>query len=302
MKIIDRIQSGLTLSFEVYPPKADKPLDPLLQTLDRLYSLAPDFISCTFGAMGSNKGRNMEVVRSIQASGQCEALSHYTCVGNTRADVLAALSDYADAGVENLLALRGDFPAGVSATQGEFEHANELIAFIRSHTSRFSLAAACYPEKHLLAESIDADIDALLKKQDAGAAFLMTQLCYSVENYLKFIERARKRGVSLPIVAGVLPLLKKDGLVRMTLSNGCSIPAEVAALVGRYGESEESFRAAGHDFTVSLVQRLIREGASGIHLYTLNRFEDVADLVCDAGLREKTVSQDNAFSLNHNTL
>lgn len=290
MKIIDRIQSGLTLSFEVFPPKADKPLEPLLDTLEQLYSLNPDFISCTYGAMGSNKGRNLEVVRSIQQSGKCEALSHYTCVGNRREDVLSALSDYAEAGVENLLALRGDFPAGVAETKGDFAHANELIAFIRSQTSRFSLAAACYPEKHLLAESTDADIDALLKKQDAGADFLMTQLCYSVENYLRFIDRARKRGVSLPIVAGVLPLLKKDGLVRMTLSNGCSIPAEVASLVGRYGAEEESFRAAGHEFTVSLVQRLIREGANGIHLYTLNRFEDVADLVRDAGIREKSES------------
>ncbi|PKM40520.1 MAG: 5,10-methylenetetrahydrofolate reductase [Firmicutes bacterium HGW-Firmicutes-9] len=288
MKIIDRIQSGLTLSFEVFPPKADKPLEPLHDTLEQLYSLNPDFISCTYGAMGSNKGRNLEVVRSIQQSGKCEALSHYTCVGNSREDVLSALSDYTEAGVENLLALRGDFPAGVAETKGDFAHANELIAFIRSQTSRFSLAAACYPEKHLLAESMDSDIDALLKKQDAGADFLMTQLCYSVENYLRFIDRARKRGVTLPIVAGVLPLLKKDGLVRMTLSNGCSIPAEVASLVGRYGAEEESFRAAGHEFTVSLVQRLIQEGANGIHLYTLNRFEDVADLVRDAGIREKS--------------
>jgi methylenetetrahydrofolate reductase (NADPH) len=287
MKIIDRIQSGPTLSFEVFPPKSDKPLKPLLGTLKQLYALTPDFISCTYGAMGSNKGRNLEVVRSIQESETCEALSHYTCVGNSRADVLSALAEYESAGVENLLALRGDFPAGVEQTNGDFSHANELISFIRAQTNRFSLAAACYPEKHLLADSLDADIDALLKKQDAGAAFLMTQLCYSVENYLRFIDRARKRGVVLPIVAGVLPLLKKDGLVRMTLSNGCSIPAEVATLVGRYGENEESFRAAGHAFTVSLVQRLIKEGTSGIHLYTLNRYTDVAELVFDAGIREK---------------
>ncbi|HML66972.1 MAG TPA: methylenetetrahydrofolate reductase [Clostridia bacterium] len=287
MKIIDRIQSGLTLSFEVFPPKSDKPLDPLLATLEQLYTLSPDFISCTYGAMGSNKGRNLEVVKSIQQSGRSEALSHYTCVGNSKDDVLAALRDYESVGVENLLALRGDFPAGAMQTNGDFSHANELISFIRSRTDRFSLAAACYPEKHLLAESMDADINALKKKQDAGAAFLMTQLCYSVENYLRFIDRARKRRITLPIVAGVLPLLKKDGLVRMTLSNGCSIPAEVAALVGRYGESEESFRTAGHAFTVSLVQRLIQEGSSGIHLYTLNRFEDVANLVFDAGIRAK---------------
>ncbi|NLI53113.1 MAG: 5,10-methylenetetrahydrofolate reductase [Clostridiales bacterium] len=287
MKIIDRIRKGTTLSFEVFPPKADKPLEPLMETLDRLYSLSPDFISCTYGAMGSNKGRNLEVVSAIQQRGACEALSHYTCVGNSRADVSAALEEYERAGVENLLALRGDFPVGVEKKNGDFLYANELISFIRQRTDRFCLAAACYPEKHLLADTMEKDIDALLKKQDAGASYFMTQLCYNVEGYLRFVEHARRRGVTLPIVAGILPLLKKDGLVRMTLSNGCSIPADVSSLVGRYGEDEESFRAAGHAFTVELVRRFLSEGVDGIHLYTLNRYEDVASLVFDADLRKK---------------
>ena len=201
------------------------------------------------------------------------------------------MQSYAGAGVTNLLALRGDFPAGVAHTNGDFSHANELISFIRNTTDHFCLGAACYPEKHLLADSLERDIDALKQKQDAGASFLITQLCYSVENHLRFVDRARKRGITLPVIAGVLPLLKKDGLVRMTLSNGCSIPAEVAALVGRYGESEEGFRAAGHAFTVSLVNRFLQEGASGIHLYTLNRYEDVADVVFDAGIRSKAESR-----------
>jgi len=291
MNIIDQIRIGPTLSFEVFPPKLQKPIEPLIETLEKLYALKPDFISCTYGAMGSNKGRNLEVVSGIQHGGRSEALSHYTCVGNSKQDVQQALQSYADAGVTNLLALRGDFPAGVAHTNGDFSHANELISYIRNTTDRFCLGAACYPEKHLLADSLERDIDSLKQKQDAGASFLITQLCYSVENYLRFVERARSRGVTLPIVAGVLPLLKKDGLVRMTLSNGCSIPAEVAALVGRYGESEESFRAAGHAFTVSLVNRFLQVGVSGIHLYTLNRYEDVADVVFDAGIRSRAESQ-----------
>ena len=287
MKLIDRINQQTTLSFEVFPPKADKPLEPLLETLSQLYRLTPDFINCTYGAMGSNKGRNLEVVTSIQQSGVCEALSHYTCISSHREDVLQALAEYSDAGVENLLALRGDFPAGVEQTQGDFAHANELIAFIRSQTDRFCIAGACYPEKHLLAGTLEQDIDALLLKQEAGASYLLTQLCYSVENFLRFRDRAYARGVHLPILVGILPLLKKDGLVRMTLSNGCSIPAEVSALVGRYGASEESFHDAGHAFTVELVQRYLREGAEGIRLYTLNRYSDVANVVFDAELRPR---------------
>ena len=287
MKLIDRIHKQKTLSFEVFPPKSDKPLEPLLETLSQLYRLTPDFINCTYGAMGSNKGRNLEVVTSIQHSGVCEALSHYTCISSHREDVLQALAEYSDADVENLLALRGDFPAGVEQTQGDFAHANELIAFIRSQTDRFCIAGACYPEKHLLAGTLEQDIDALLLKQEAGASYLLTQLCYSVENFLRFRDRAYARGVHLPILVGILPLLKKDGLVRMTLSNGCSIPAEVSALVGRYGASEESFHDAGHAFTVELVQRYLREGAEGIHLYTLNRYSDVANVVFDAELRPR---------------
>lgn len=292
MKLIERIKDHKTLSFEVFPPKADKPLEPLLDTLRQINRLEPDFISCTYGAMGSNKGRNLEVVTDIQKSGVCEALSHYTCVGNSREDVLTALSDYASAGVGNLLALRGDFPAGAAHTQGYFSHANELISFIRSNTDQFCISGACYPEKHLLANSLDHDIDALLLKQEAGASYLISQLCFSVENFLRFRDRAYSRGLRLPIVVGVLPLLKKDGLVRMTLSNGCSIPAEVSALVGRYGESEESFHDAGHAFTVDLVQRFLQEGADGIHLYTLNRYSDVENVVFDAELRPRTKKAD----------
>ena len=287
MKLIDRIKQKTTISFEVFPPKLDKPLEPLLETLSQLYRLSPDFINCTYGAMGSNKGRNLEVVTSIQQSGVCEALSHYTCISSHREDVLQALTEYSDAGVENLLALRGDFPAGVEQTQGDFAHANELISFIRSQTDQFCIAAACYPEKHLLAGSLEQDIDALLLKQEAGASYLITQLCFSVEAYLRFRDRAYARGLRLPIVVGLLPLLKKDGLIRMTLSNGCSIPAEVSALVGRYGENEESFRDAGHAFTVQLVRRFLNEGANGIHLYTLNHYSDVANVVFDAGLRTR---------------
>ncbi len=117
---------------------------------------------------------------------------------------MQALEEYSAAGVQNLFALRGDFPKDAQKKQGDFSHANELIGYILARQPSLCIAGACYPEKHLLADSLDADIDALLKKQDAGASFLMAQLCYSVENYLRFLERARKRGVTLPIIAGVL--------------------------------------------------------------------------------------------------
>lgn len=285
MQIIERLKERKTLSFEVFPPKADRPIEPLLGTLEQIYGFSPDFISCTYGACGTNKGRNLDVVRSIQQRSACEALSHFTCVGHTQEDVFDALNEYAAAGVNNLLALRGDFPAGFRGTNGDFAHANELISYVRRTFPRFGLAAACYPEKHLWADSLDEDITNLLKKQDAGASFLITQLCYDAGAVEAFLRRIRARGVCLPVVAGVLPILNKDGLIRMSLSNGCSLPAEVAALIGRYGDDEVAFREEGKGFTVRLIERLIDAGVGGIHLYTLNRYDDVADVVNASGLR-----------------
>ena len=165
--------------------------------------------------------------------------------------------------LKTLLALRGDIPKGAKKVNSDFAHANELIAFILQNEPSLCIAAACYPENISLPTHWNGISTMLLKKQDAGASFLMTQLCYSVENYLRFLEAARKRGVTLPIIAGILPILKPDGLVRMTLSNGCSIPKEVAALVGRYGEDEKAFRAAGHAYIVELVQKFMKRMLPG---------------------------------------
>ncbi len=284
MHLSELLRRKTALSFEVFPPKLDHPIEPLLDTLEKLYAFRPDFISCTYGACGSNKGRNLDIVASIQKRGVCEALSHYTCVGNSQQDISNALDEYVSIGVNNLLALRGDFPNGAANAAGAFSYASELIAFIRDRWPSVCIAAGCYPEKHLLADSLESDIGHLLEKQEAGASVLMSQLCYHPEALFRFRDLAHKRGVVLPIVVGVLPVIRKDGLIRMTLSNGCSIPAELSELIGRYGDDEAAFRSAGRDFTVRLIERYRSEGVDGIHIYTLNRYEDVAGIVAGAGL------------------
>lgn len=287
MKIIDEIRSHMTLSFEVFPPKLDQPVEPLMATLDHLYALEPDYISCTYGAGGSNKGRNLEICRSIQNSRQTVPLTHFTCIGQTRDDVRRGVQEYVDMGLTNILALRGDLPDGWTNTRGAFEHADGLIAYLRERFKGLCVAAACYPEKHIRSDTMEADIAYMRNKEDAGADFFVTQMCHDVDAYSRFIENVRKAGVTRPIILGLMPILNKDGIVRMTLQNGCSIPADLAAIIGKYGANMDDFRKAGKEYTVRQIHRYMTAGVDGLHLYTLNRHADITEIVRAAGLRPK---------------
>ena len=285
MKIIDILEKRMTFSFEVFPPKEDKPIEPLLETLARLYVFGPDFVSCTYGAGGTNKGRNVEICSAIKKGNKAEPVTHFTCIGNTRNDIVGALEEYTKLGIENILAMRGDLPAGWEGTRGDFSYADGLIAFIRQKFPHFCISAACYPEKHIEAPDFTSDIAHLRFKQDCGASFLMTQLCHDVNAYKRFVERIRAARVTLPVIVGVMPVLAKDPIIRMTLSNGCSIPGELAALIGKYGEKPEDFKKAGKEYTVKQIHEYIDAGINGLHIYTLNKHEDVSDILLAAGIR-----------------
>ncbi len=273
------LKGGMSLSFEVFPPKEDRPLEPLLATLESLYAFEPDFISCTYGAGGTNKGRSLEICEAISRAGRSYALAHFTCVGNTREGIARELEGYRAAGVKSVLALRGDLPAGWEGTRGDFEHSSELMEYIRELDGGLTIGAACYPEKHIAAPSFEADIDALLLKQRAGAGFAISQLCYDPEGYARFIEKARKKGFNLPVAIGIMPVLSRDGLLRMTLSNGCSIPAALSEIIGKYSDRPEEFKRAGKEYTAALIDRFLKEDIAGIHLYTLNNRTDAAEVL-----------------------
>ena len=283
MRIKNILDSHRSFSLEVFPPKSDQPLEPLLDTLNHLYSFRPDFISVTYGAGGTNRGRNMEVLRSILNSGRTEVMAHFTCIGSSREQISSAIQDYSDAGVENVLALRGDLPKGWLGTNGDFHHADELIRFLSSTHPQFSIGAACYPETHIEATSQESDLDVLLYKQDAGAEFFVSQLCHDPDAFLRFRDHAKSRGISVPILVGVMPVLSKDPIIRMAVSNGCSIPASLSSIIGKYGDSPDSFRSAGKDFTVSLIRQYLNSGVDGIHVYTMNRYRDVSDILENSG-------------------
>lgn len=283
MKITDLLKTKNTFSFEVFPPKADVPLDALEETLSRLYVCDPDFISITYGAGGSNEGRSVDVCRSVRESGHT-AMPHFTCIGNTRETIDTYIEHYLDLGIENVLLLRGDLPKGWTGTKGDFAHADSLIAYFCEKHPNLSLGAACYPEIHVESETPEEDVKYLRRKQEMGAGFLMAQLCHDVTAFERFIEAIQRAGVTIPVVVGIMPILSRAGVIRMTLSNGCSIPAELAAIIGKYEFDEDGFLQAGKEFTARLIERYIDAGVCGLHLYTLNKHKDVLEIISHCGI------------------
>ncbi|MCI1945953.1 MAG: methylenetetrahydrofolate reductase [Clostridium luticellarii] len=290
MKVSEIMRQRMSFSFEVFPPKADKPLDNLLDTLEHLYVFNPDFISCTYGAGGTNAGRNVEVCSAIAKSGRTIPVTHFTCIGNSREDIRKSLHTYLDKGVNHILALRGDFPEGWQGTRGDFNYANELVEFIKKNFPEFCIAAAGDPEKHFQADSFEEDIAHLRVKQDAGADYIMTQLCHDVEQYKWWVDKIRKAGVSLPIDVGLMPVLSKDPIIRMTVSNGSSIPRELAEIIARYGDNPEDFKKAGKEYTIKQIYSFINAGINGLHIYSLNRWKDVTDILNESGIRNLNTS------------
>ena len=276
----------MSFSFEVFPPKTDAGMANLKETIKHYYQFKPDFISCTYGAGGTSAGRNLEVCQSLKADGLSEVMTHFTCIGNTRQQIDSAIKEYRSLQIENILAMRGDLPAGWEGTNGDFSNADGLIRHIKTEFPDFCIAAACYPEKHFTAPSFEADIAHLRSKQDNGAEFLMSQLCHDVDAFAAFVYRIGEAGVTIPVVIGVMPALDKDALIRMTLSNGCSIPAELATIIGRYGDKPDEFKKAGIEYTVKQIHRFMAAGIGGLHIYTLNKWEDVETILAESGIRK----------------
>jgi len=283
MKIAELLNQKRTLSFEVFPPKDEVPLDGIKNTLEHLYGFKPDFISCTYGAGGSKRGRNIELCEVVLKSGNT-VMPHLTCVGHNRDEMKKIIKEYSDRGFENVLALRGDLPDGWDNTKGDFSHADELIAFLNAEFPRICISAAAYPEKHINAPSMETDIAYLRSKQDKGAEFIITQLCHDVSAFQRFLEKIRKAGITIPVIAGIMPVLSCEPIIRMTIFNGCSIPAELASIIGKYQKDPASFTRAGIEYTVTQLHRYIAAGVNGLHLYTLNRWEKITEVLNAAGL------------------
>ncbi|MFZ2541437.1 MAG: methylenetetrahydrofolate reductase [NAD(P)H] [Gallionella sp.] len=257
-------------SFEFFPPQTPEGVAKLSSARKQLAQLRPEFFSVTFGAGGSTQERTLETVQQIKAEGY-NAAPHLSCVGSTRGNIIAMLNAYKDMGINRIVALRGDLPSGM-ATTGEFKYANELVSFIRAQTGdHFHIEVAAYPEFHPQAKSAHEDILNFKRKVAAGANSAITQYFYNADSYFYFVDECRKLSVTLPIVPGIMPIVKFAQLARFSDACGADIPRWMRRTLEGYGDDIESVQAFGLDVVTQLCERLIAGGAPGLHFYTLNQ-------------------------------
>lgn len=265
----------MKLFFEVYPPKTEEGLPKLYAELDKLMELKPDMISVTHGANGSNVGRQLEVLRYIKEHG-CPAMANVTCIDKTKEDIRRFVEQIESIGVDRIMAIRGDIPRGRIGTGGDCQHANELIRCIRNYTD-VPVAAACYPEGHIEDISPDDNLWAEFGKEQAGADLFISQMCYEVD--------AIKKEYQCDTVIGIMPVLDRERVTEMALKNGVSIPKELARIMGRYWDDPDGFRKAGKEYTVKIANWLIGNGTDKFQIFTMNRADDVIEIVRKAGIR-----------------
>lgn len=260
----------LPLSFEFFPPKTPEGVVKLRAVRAQLYAMKPEFCSVTYGAGGSTQAGTFSAVREIQQEG-VSAASHFSCIGATRDSVRTQLAELKAMGVRRLVALRGDLPSGYGIG-GEFHYASDLVAFIREETGRdFHVEVAAYPEVHPQARSAEADMQAFVTKVQAGADSAITQYFFSAEAYFRFVEDARAKGLSLPIVPGIMPITSSTQLMRFSDACGAEIPRWIRLRLQGFGDDTASIKAFGLDVVAQLCERLQAGGAPALHFYTMNQ-------------------------------
>jgi methylenetetrahydrofolate reductase (NADPH) len=257
-------------SIEFFPPNTHEGVEKLRAVRAQLAQLGPAFFSVTHGAGGSTRDKTVATVLEIQREG-LPAAAHLSCIGSTRDSIREMLKSYRDAGISRLVALRGDLPSGMG-DPGEFRYANELVEFIRAETGdRFRIEVACYPEYHPQAKSPEADLQAFVRKVNAGADAAITQFFYNPDAYFAFVESVRGAGVEVPIVPGIMPFHNFSKILRFGEGCGAEVPRWVRIKMEKYYDDAASIRAFGLDVVTSLCERLLAGGAPGLHFYTLNQ-------------------------------
>ena len=274
MRIDEILNAGQPVfSFEFFPPKTPAGERNLYAALAELRSLEPSFVSVTYGAGGSTREKTIEIVKRIREQYGLEAMAHFTCVGATVPELHETLDEMEQAGIDNVLALRGDPPAGQefwTQTEGGLEYSRELVELIDDGYP-FAIGAACFPETHIHAESPEADLEHLAEKVRAGVDFLITQLFFDNALYFDFLSRARAIGIEVPIIPGVMPITHAGQVERMAKMCGASIPERLGHELHARAEDPEAVLAFGVAYATLQCAELLAAGAPGIHFYTLNR-------------------------------
>lgn len=267
------------LSFEIFPPKKDDELKNIEPTLDILSELKPDYISVTFGAGGSsNNNKTIELARKIKDVYHIEPVVHLTCLAYTKDEIDSFVKEIQAAGIENILALRGDINPNAPA-KDDFRYASELIEYLKPKTD-FCIAGACYPEDHPNSPNHVSEMINLKKKVDAGADYLLSQLFFDNDNFYRFEEDARIAGIDVPITPGIMPVINAAQIQRMVTTCGATLPQRFEKIIAKYSDNKEALFDAGMAYAMSQIIDLLTSGVDGIHLYTMNN-PRVARTICD---------------------
>jgi methylenetetrahydrofolate reductase (NADPH) len=282
-------------SFELFPPRTPEGVAKLPFVIGQLAAAGPHYFSVTHGAGGSEQDGTYDTLMAVVTHSGIEAVPHLTCVGSTRAKVAALLDRYRDAGVKRIVALRGDLPATAmsASAPGEFHFANELVGFIRErHGDAFKIEVAAYPEVHPQALSAEADFDHFRRKVDAGADGALTQLFYNADAYFDFIERCERAGIDIPIIPGIMPITSFANTVRFCNGCGADLPRWVKLRLEHLQHDKEALVEFGLSVVARLCETLLRNGAPGLHFYTINQAEPTLRLCERLDLRraEETVA------------
>ena len=261
-------------SFEFFPAKTEAGHEKLLNTARQLATYKPDFFSCTYGAGGSTRDRTLNTVLQLDGEVKIPTAPHLSCVGDSKAELRELLGLYKTAGIQRIVALRGDLPSGMGMASGELRYANELVSFIREETGdHFHIEIAAYPEMHPQARNFEADLANFVRKAKAGANSAMTQYFFNADSYFYFVERVQRMGVDIPVVPGIMPITNYSKLARFSDACGAEIPRWVRKQLESYGDDAESIRAYGEQVISEMCERLLQGGAPGLHFYTLNQAE-----------------------------
>jgi len=278
-------------SFEFFPPNTPEGLDKLRAAWGQLLPLQPEYCSVTYGAGGSTQARSFGVVAELAAAGM-EAAPHLSCVGSSRAGIREILHGFQAQGIRRIVALRGDLPSGM-ADPGAFRYASELVRFIRAETGQaFHLEVAAYPEVHPQARSAETDLDAFVQKVAAGADGAITQYFFTAEAYFDFVQRARARGVTVPIVPGIMPITNYTQLARFSDACGADIPRWVRKRLEALGDDRKAIVEFGFEVVLRLCERLLDGGVPALHFYTMNQAGPTRRLVEALGLAAGPVEGD----------
>lgn len=276
MKIIDRLrEDSIHFSFEVFPPKTDEGFDKVIAAVDAMAGLNPAFISVTYGAGGGTSKNTAKIASHIKDDLHLLSLAHLTCASSTKEEVRRVIGDLKEHGIENILALRGDIPAGMTFPDTDrFRYASELVEEIRKHGD-FCIGAACYPEGHVENEHKEDDIRYLKQKVDSGVDFLTTQMFFDNDIHYNFLYRIREAGITVPVLPGIMPITSASQMKRSQELSGTVFPRRFLAMLDRFGGSPAAMKQAGIAYATDQIIDLLANGVKNIHIYTMNK-PDVA--------------------------